>query len=130
MKEESGSMRLLRMAGVFYCDPDDDPEVWGADSYRTINLNDTFAWALSYGEVVEEAEEQEVARLFTHYGMAGLWYWAFVKGEWKAVEFEDVQRAIDFVRNEERIRKEVPDYNKRAYHKESYTLGLHEQEQK
>jgi hypothetical protein len=39
-------------------------------------------------------------------------------------EFLDNNRAIDFVRNEEAIRKDIPSSSKRAYHNAVYTLGL------
>ena len=37
-------------------------------------------------------------------------------------EFEDINRFVEFVRNEEAIKEEVSDSNKRAYLKRSYTL--------
>lgn len=50
-------------------------------------------------------------------------YWHSIQEKDMRSEFHDNNRAIDFVRNEERIRKEVPDYNKRAYYKTKYVLG-------
>jgi hypothetical protein len=37
-------------------------------------------------------------------------------------EFEDINRFVDFVRQEEQVRKDVPESTKRAYKKVSYTL--------
>jgi hypothetical protein len=38
-------------------------------------------------------------------------------------EFHHYNRMLDFVANEERIRAEVPDSVKRAFHKTAYTIG-------
>jgi hypothetical protein len=100
-----------------YSDPEDDtPE-------QTINLNDTWAWAYACCQEIKDDELIEVAELFRRYGYCGLLYWAANKQDIKRSEFEDITRFIDFVRNEEAIRKEVPDSNKRAYAKREYTLG-------
>lgn len=52
-----------------------------------------------------------------------MWYWVLKDEEIDKVEFVDVNRMVEFVRNEERIRESVPSSSKRAYHKEQYTIG-------
>ena len=89
----------------------------------SINMNDTWAWALSWIPEVPHEEVKEVARLFRTYGRAGLMYWHSCHEKNMRSEFEDNNRMIDFVRNEERIRQEVPDHNNRAFHKATYTIG-------
>jgi hypothetical protein len=89
-----------------------------------LNMNDTWAWACSDIPEVPADQVTEVARLFRKYGFAGLMYWYTTQpGGPARSEFADNNRAIDFVRHEEQIRKDVPESNKRAYHKVTYTLG-------
>ena len=38
-------------------------------------------------------------------------------------EFRDINRFVEFVRNEERLKKDVPNSSRRAYKKMTYTLG-------
>ena len=113
------AIAMLEAADVFY-GPDDEDE----DSARTLNMNDTFGWAVGFGDFVPEHKLLEVADLFRRYGRAGLIYWTSERYEQMRSEFEDVNRAIAFVRQEEKVRRDVPDSSKRAYHKHSYTLGL------
>ena len=113
MKE---SVALLENAHVFY--PTDEDEV-GA---HVLNMNDTWMWASAWGEKVEDAELPEVAELFWRYGNAGLLYWVSKKHGGMRSEFYDNNRAIEFVEQEEQIRKELPDSNKRAYYKTSYQI--------
>lgn len=88
-----------------------------------INMNDVWAWALSDGEYINnENEIKEIAKLFKDYGWCGILYWVSKKNNGMRSEFYDNNRMIEFVENEERIKKEVPDYNERAYHKTSYTI--------
>lgn len=89
----------------------------------TLNMNDTWGWALAWNPTVTPEQLPEVARLFRDYGRAGLLYWHSQQEGGMRSEFHDNNRMLDFVANEERIRKEVPDSNKRAYHKAQYTLG-------
>lgn len=93
------------------------------DNSILLNMNDTWAWAEAWNPAVPVGEIGEVARLFKLYGNAGLMYWHSCKENNMRSEFHDNNRAIDFVRREEEIRKEVSDYNKRAYHKVKYTIG-------
>lgn len=94
------------------------------DGKLTVNMNDTFAWACAEGAEVPGDQVKEVARLFRIYGFAGLMYWYTLQPDGpKRSEFADNNRAIDFVRHEEQIRKETPKSSERAYRKVSYTLG-------
>lgn len=89
----------------------------------SLNMNDTWAWACSDIPEVPASEIREVARLFRDYGHPGLMYWHSLRENNMRSEFHDNNRAIDFVRHEEQIRKETPDDNKRAYRKVTYILG-------
>lgn len=112
---------LLKAAGVFYHNGDADDDDYGPP--YTLNMNDTWFWASAWGETIPEADLPEVARLFREYGQCGLLYWMSERHEKMRSEFHDINRFVDFVRNEERIKSEVPDYNRRAYHKATYTLA-------
>lgn len=122
-EEQEKAAALLEAADVFYHNRADeyDPEEWGPPF--TLNMNDTWCWASGWGETIPEEELPEVARLFRTYGQCGLLYWMSEKHNQMRSEFHDINRFVDFVRAEENIRKEVTDYNRRAYHKASYTLG-------
>lgn len=111
--------QLLNIAGVFYGSYDEDDK----ENAQTLNMNDVWGWAVAWGEFVPDDKLVEVAQLFCLYGDAGLLYWVSDQHESMRSEFEDNNRAIDFVRHEEKIRKDVPDSNKRAYTKVVYTLG-------
>lgn len=115
---------LLTKADIFfgYDDPDDDPKF-----AQTINLNDAFYWACSDGEYVEDDELPRLAELFFRYGYCGVMYWVAVeKRGGETPEFLDVRRQIEFVTQEEAIRKELPSSSKRAYTKRQYTIGASE----
>lgn len=90
---------------------------------QTLNMNDVFGWAKEFGQYVPDKELPEVARLFWAYGFNGLAYWVSKQNNNMRSEFEDVNRAIDFVRHEEDIVKQIPDSSKRAYKKIVYFLG-------
>ena len=125
---------FLMTGGYFYYDsPDelqnmlrdcyDDDEQDEADEVKqTINMNDTWGWAVSWGEHIPDEDLPEVARLAHYYGWCGILYWVSQKFNMRS-EFHDNNRFIDFVANEERIKKEVPDHNKRAYSKQSYVIN-------
>lgn len=92
---------------------------------NVLNLNDALAWASADGEPVEDSERPRVTELFFRYGWCGILYW--VTREKRKVtgtvsEFCDVQRWVDFVEQEERIREEVPECGKRAYVYCEYTI--------
>lgn len=111
---------VLKLSGCVYNRDGDEPQ---DKDELMINLNDTWGWAYACCEPVPEKDMIEVAELFRMYGYCGLLYWAGNKQEVKRSEFHDITRFMDFVRNEEAIRKEVPDSNKRAYARREYTLG-------
>lgn len=119
--------RLLQDGELFFynsrkeleeCEDEDEKDM------QTLNLNDTFGWALAWGEYVPDEELIKVAELFKQYGEAGVFYWASCRNDNFRSGFEDINRKIDFVRNEERIKQEKPDWNERAYYKASYSLGM------
>jgi hypothetical protein len=109
--------KFLTTADVFFGEYEEDPK-W----IQTLNLNDAMFWGCADGEYVEDEELPEVARLFWLYGWHGLIYWVMKKRGLDKVEFEDVSRAVQFIRAEEQIRAEEPDSSKRAYLKRSYTI--------
>jgi len=117
-KEEA--LTLLQAADITGLSTEDIAENEGELS---IWQNDVWAWALSFASRVTDEDLPEMARLFWWYGNAGLMYWVSEQHEQMRSEFHDNNRAIDFVRMEENLRKEVPDYNARAYKKVTYTLG-------
>ena len=53
---------FLSAADVFFSN---EP---GDEGYQELNLNDTFGWACSEGELVTDAELPELRRLFWAYG--------------------------------------------------------------
>ena len=113
---------LLEKAKVFFdVDNDDPPE---EQSYRqTLNLSDTWGWACAFSQHVPDEKLPEVAQLFWRYGWAGILYWVSEQHGGIRSEFHDINRFVDFVRHEERIRKEVPNSDQRAYTKLRYELG-------
>jgi len=124
MFSQNKARELLRAAVVFfYDDPSHLDEDESPDLLQTINLSDTWAWACADGEHVPDDELPEVARLFSSYGWCGILYWASERNEQQKSEFCDINRFIEFVRNEEAIRKEEPKDSKRAYAKRQYTIG-------
>lgn len=114
---------LLQMAGVFYCnsleelDEDDDVEL-----LQTLNMNDTWAWATAFGQYVEDSELPELASLFLSYGNAGILYYVSEKREQMKSEFSYINRMIQFVRNEEKI-KEGLSTTEYAYKKANYEIS-------
>lgn len=126
---------LLELGGVFFTtraeielmrlmpEFDDDDIEDEISSLQTLNLNDTFAWALAYGIKVADTDLPELARLFQMYGQCGVLYWASENGDIKKSQFHDVNRFIEFVRNEETILKELPGSSERAFTKRQYTIG-------
>ena len=116
---DNKDLALLKAAGVFYPhDPED-----GAEEKYFLNMNDVWAWATAWGEDVPKEKIGQVATLFRRYGDAGLLYWVSLRHDNMRSEFHDNNRAIDFVRHEEQLRKDVPNSSKRAYTKLTYTLS-------
>lgn len=95
----------------------------GEDGNLSLNMNDIWGWALAWFPEVAADQLSAVADLFKRYGDAGLMYWHSCQEKDMRSEFHDNNRAIDFVRKEEAIRKETPDSSARAYRKVSYLLG-------
>lgn len=113
---------FLTLAGVFYhWDPVEDADE--PEMRQTLNMNDTWVWASAWGEQVADNDLPEVARLVREYGYPGALYWVSEKHDKMRSEFQDINRFVDFVRHEERIKAEEPSSNKRAYRKVTYTLG-------
>lgn len=110
------SRKLLRAVGVFYDSDEDEGES------QTLNMNDTWGWACAWGEHVPDEELPEVARLFWAYGWPGVLYWTSERHDKMTSEFYDINRMVEFVRNEERIRAEHPGASDRAYFKTSYEI--------
>lgn len=115
---------LLQKAGVFYADsPEDLFEGDSPNELQTINFNDTWCWASAWGEYVPDDELLNVADLFWRYGWCGLLYWCSSRNDRMKSEFHDVNRYVQFVREEEAIRDALPGSSQRAYAKRVYTLG-------
>ncbi len=111
---------LLKAADLFYPDDPEEPEFAGK---LILNMNDVWGWATGWGEEVPADQVHELARLFRDYGWPGVLYWMSGRHDNMRSEFEDINRFVDFVRNEEKIRADVPNSSKRAYVKAVYTLG-------
>jgi len=116
--------KLLTSGNVFYDFEEDDEDY--EQFKQAINLNDVFGWGWADCEMVKDNELPELARLYDLYGWCGVLYWVSQKRDGMRSEFLDNNRFIDFVAAEEQLIKEEPDFNKRAYKKYSYTLGMGE----
>ncbi len=124
--KEQQAFEFLKAMGIFFIDYDDDTfedVELTIDSELILNQNDVWAWGCAMGELVKREEIPELADLAMRYGWCGILYWVSKKNNDLRSEFVDNNRFIDFVANEERIRKEEPDIDKRAYYKVSYTIG-------
>jgi hypothetical protein len=120
---QASAKALLDAADVFYGIDEDDPDESGPEYQNILNMNDVWGWALAWGEKVPDEQLIEVAELFWNYGWPGLLYWMSCRHKNMRSEFQDNNRAIEFVRNEERIKAAHPDSSALAYHQESYTIG-------
>lgn len=119
------ALAFLRAGDVFYWneyDPDEDDGE--RPPFRCLNMNDTWGWALAWGEYVPDDKLIEVAELFWQYGWAGCLYWVSEQHEQMRSEFHDVNRRVEFVRHEEEFKKRTPGSSKQAYTPYSYVLGL------
>lgn len=115
MIHHSEAWGLIKATHEYYFDEE------GAHQHFIV-MNDVWGWATSDCFRVNDENVGELSRLYGAYGRAGFFYYqADVLDEYKDSEFEDVSRALNFVRQEERIRKEYP---KAYYAKCSYTLGV------
>lgn len=116
------SRKLLEQANLFYYNSDEEE----ADECRQmLNMNDVWAWACADGQEVSDDQLQEVADLFWRYGWCGVLYWVSQQNNNCRSEFFDNNRFIDFVEQEEKIRKEIPDSSTRAYRDIVYEIGKH-----
>lgn len=112
---------LLKAANVFYdIDEEDDEE--DQKFAQALNMNDVWGWAYDDCEFVKDEELPEVAELFRAYGWCGILYWVSEKRKGLKSEFSDNNRFIQFVENEEKIKREMPDDDKRAYKKAKYLI--------
>ena len=112
------SLEESKKAILPYCYPPDD-EMPGL----VLNMNDTWCWASAWGEGVPEDKIPELADLIWRYGNCGVLYWVSEQHDGMKSEFKDINRFVDFVRREEKFRKDEPNSSKRAYTKLKYTLG-------
>ncbi len=117
------ALKLLWLAEVTYESPeilykDDDPKLM-----QTLDMNDTFGAALVMSKYVPDDELLEVARLFQRYGECGLIYWVSEKNNQMTSGFPAINRYIEFVRNEEKVRSETENLSQWAYKKVSYFIG-------
>jgi nitroimidazol reductase NimA-like FMN-containing flavoprotein (pyridoxamine 5'-phosphate oxidase superfamily) len=119
MRTIDEARKLLEAADVFFGRNIEDDEKWA----QMLNMNDVWCWACADCEYVSDEKLPEVAELFFNYGWAGILYWVSEQHNNMRSEFENNNRFIEFVRQEEKLCKKVPDNNKRAYEKFSYTLG-------
>jgi len=106
--------QMLRASGCFF-DGDEEEGDGYYDKNLVLNANDTWAWALAWCQDVSAQEIPEVARLYRRWGYAGLLYWMSEKNGKMKSEFKDINRFVEFVRQEEELIKSVPDSSKRAY---------------
>ncbi len=109
---------FLRQADVLF---EEDPEEPQAG--QMLNMNDTWGWALAWGEYVPDENLIEVAELFYAYGWPGCLYWVSERHDRMRSEFHHINRWVDFVRAEEEFAKRMPNVRAQAYTPFSYTLG-------
>lgn len=114
---------LLAAAEVFFGEFEEEDDESNRQWNQTLNLNDTWGWACADGHYVPDEDLPEVARLFWQYGYCGILYWVSEERGGMKSEFHDINRFIEFVRQEEAIRAEEPNSSKRAYLQRSYTIG-------
>jgi hypothetical protein len=121
-KRIEAARAYLHTTEIFF---DNDPadEDYSPEMDQQVNFNDVWGWALSYWEKCEDEELPELAALHSSYGWCGVLYWCSNKNDGMRSAFADVNRRIEFVENEERIRRQIPGRSQRAYHQEEYTIG-------
>lgn len=81
-----------------------------------LNMNDTWGWACAWAEEVPDDKIKDVTRLYRKWGCAGLDYWVSEQNEQMRSEFFDINRAVDFVRAEEKLIERMPNCSERAYY--------------
>lgn len=114
---------LLQKADVFFDVDDDDLNGRDPQWKQALNMNDVWGWACADVEFVTDEQLPQVAELFWRYGWCGILYWVSEQNDKCKSAFHDVNRQIEFVRNEEVIRAEIPGSSERAYTKRTYTIG-------
>jgi hypothetical protein len=82
-----------------------------------------WCWACADSEYVPDEKLPEVGQLFMDYGWCGILYWGSEQYGGMKSEFYDINRFIEFVRQEEKIKKKISSSTKRAYKKISYRIG-------
>ena len=92
------AITLLIAADLVWGKDDDSP-----DGDQILNMNDVWAWATSWGEHVSTEELPELGRLVARYGYCGALYWVSARHDHMRSEFEDINRFVSFVREEEAI---------------------------
>ena len=113
--------KLLERSGYTYYD--DHEDFLEDEESLVLNMNDTFAWATAWSVEIPDNKLIEVADLFQRYGYAGLVYWVSETNNQMKSAFYDINRYIEFVRREEKVIKEMPESNQRAYTRVTYTIG-------
>lgn len=113
--------KLLIAADLFFEPDEDEPNF----PKQMLNLSDTWYWASADGEEVTDAELPVVAELFWHYGWCGILFWVAEKRK-HPTQFKDNNRFIQFVQQEEKIRREIPGSTERACHAATYVIGTSE----
>lgn len=109
---------LMKACPSYYHDAEERPH------YHSIMMSDVWGWACADGFTLTDANIERVAELYNRYGFPGLLYYQTeADPRYKSSEFTDNNRFLQFVQNEERIRKEQPDYNKRGYYKAAYAIS-------
>ena len=81
----------------------------------SVFLNDTWAWACADCEDIPPEDYDEVAALFRHYGMAGVFWWVYQKRK-TYPEFPDYKEMILCV---DRMQQAKEDYNNRGKKEEN-----------
>ncbi len=119
-EEEKNQKAREALADLFFddYDDDDDPKIT-----QTLNMNDVWCWASADGQYVPDDKLQEVAKLYEDYGWCGIVYWVSEQNNGMKSEFYDINRFIEFVRQEEQLKKKIPSSSKRAYKHLVYKLG-------
>lgn len=122
-QKQQASFAFLETTGIFYGpDPEDEDRFpWE----RTINLNDTWNWGCADCYEVPMEKMPELHRLYNAYGWCGVLYFVSENSESHKVEpeFHHYRRMIEFVHNEESIRKKHDNQSAYAYDKQTYVIG-------
>lgn len=118
-KEEAWA--VLKATSYYY---EDEYQEAKPEERHMMIMNDTWGWACADGFYLTDENVVRVAMLFVRYGHGGLLYFQHkdLEGGKLVSEFTDINRHLQFVINEERIREELPGSGERAYTKRSYTI--------